>query len=73
MFVNGGIGCVETDQAMCSQVCIGDIKEDMGKATAAEFTSTYPGCVMFVRCDVTSDEDVKSEFYLLFSLYSMEL
>ncbi|XP_047992712.1 short chain dehydrogenase/reductase dpmpG-like [Leguminivora glycinivorella] len=43
-------------------VAILDIAEDKGKETAAQLNKTYPGKVVFVKCDVSDEDSISKSF-----------
>ncbi len=45
------------------QVCFADINADLGQQVAKELTEKYPSSdVTFLRCDVTSKEDLEGNY-----------
>ncbi|KPJ15583.1 15-hydroxyprostaglandin dehydrogenase [NAD+] [Papilio machaon] len=49
-------------KAGLKQVAILDIAEDVGKAFTADLNKTYPGKVIFVKCDVGNEECITAAF-----------
>ncbi|XP_014357768.2 short chain dehydrogenase/reductase dpmpG [Papilio machaon] len=49
-------------KAGVKQVAILDIAEDVGKAFTADLNKTYPGKVIFVKCDVGNEECITAAF-----------
>ena len=43
------------------QVCIADINEERGAATCQTLLSSHPGCVSFVQCDITKEEQIEGK------------
>ena len=42
------------------QVCVADYNSEKGQASSEKFGKEYPGCYLFVHCDVSKIDDVKS-------------
>ena len=45
------------------QVCIADINDDLGQQTLQELQKQFGDHVIYVKCDVTKIEDIKSTLY----------
>ena len=51
------------------KVCIGDIRAERGAATCQKLQTSYPGCVIFVPCDVTEDKQIEGKCYNVVILF----
>ena len=59
---------------VCIQVCIADVQAELGAATCKKLEVTYPGCIIFVSCDITDDKEIEGQCELThISLYNYML